>query len=373
MRDVSETAEAVLMVGGDHWVCDDIAYATGYGDALVYLETHEKRIVVTYPADLARAQTIADVDEIWIDSDLRGRGDRGFLEPSPRDILTITLESVRRARVTSVLVPDWFPLATAEYLREHGIAVRVDNGSIAARRRHKDAREVEAIEATLRVAEQSLSHARALLAAAEVGGDGLLWLGEPLTSERLQREVLAYWVSKDCEGETPYIAGGAQGALINEAGHGPLRAGEPILFDLFPRHRDTRYFADISRVFCVGDPPDKLRRVHAAVKAALELARELARPGARGAEMYRGVCELLHGHGFASALFPSDALGGAPGPVVARFLGHGVGLGLHEYTTGPFPYSASSSGAGRCDHPGADDSRSRLGRSATRGHGSDHQ
>ena len=229
------SAEAVLMVGGDHWTSDDIAYATGYGDALVYLETDKKRIVVTYPADLARAQRLADVDEVWVDSELRGPGGQGLFEPSPEDILVIALESVRRAGVSGVLVPHWFPLATADFLRGHGITVRVDTGSIAARRRRKSAREIEAIEKALRVTEQSLSHARSILAAATVDGDALRWQGEPLTSERLQRQVRAFWASRGCEGETPIIAGGPQGALINEAGHGPLRAGEPILFDLFPR------------------------------------------------------------------------------------------------------------------------------------------
>jgi len=332
-------AEAVLMVGGDHWTSDDILHATGYGDALVYLETSEKRIVVTYPADRERARLLANVDEVWVDSQLRGRGRSGRFEPSPEDTLTIALETVRRAGVGSVLVSRRFPVATAEHLRGHGVSVHVDDGAIDARRRRKSSHEVEAIAQALRAAEASLTHARTILAAADVDGDGLRWQGEPLTSERLQHEVLAFWAERGFEGETPVIAGGAQGAVINEAGQGILHAREPILFDLFPRHRGLRYFADISRVFCVGKPPGKLRVVHAAVRDALDLARGLARPGACGADMYRRVCELLRERGFASPLFPADTSRTSPGPAVARFLGHGIGLGLHEYTTGPFPYS----------------------------------
>ena len=41
-------------------------------------------------------------------------------------------------------------------------------------------------------------------------------------------------------------------------GSGPIAPGEAIVIDLFPRDRETGCYADMTRTFVVGEPPDEL-------------------------------------------------------------------------------------------------------------------
>jgi Xaa-Pro aminopeptidase len=111
-------------------------------------------------------------------------------------------------------------------------------------------------------------------------------------------------------------------------GSGAILEGEPIVFDLFPRDRETGCFADMTRTFVVGEPAEELRGHQALVKEALDLAMGRIRPGVRGDELMRAVCELFHEHGYKTPLHKER------GEVLAdgffHGLGHGVGLEVHE-------------------------------------------
>jgi Xaa-Pro aminopeptidase len=123
------------------------------------------------------------------------------------------------------------------------------------------------------------------------------------------------------------VAGGAQGADPHELGHGALRAGESVICDLFPFGSASRLHADLTRTFCVGEPPAELVELHAAVADVLAAAERETGPGITGAELNRRAAERLHAAGYDTTLHP------ASGREVARYphgLGHGVGLEVHE-------------------------------------------
>ena len=148
----------------------------------------------------------------------------------------------------------------------------------------------------------------------------------PLTSERLHGEVRALWIANGCEGETPIIAGGAQGADPHELGRGPLRAGEPIVCDLFPRHAQLRMHADLTRTFCVGDPPADVARWHAVTREVVHDIVLAMRPGASSRGLHELMCERFRDAGFSSDMFE------VPGAEARcpHGMGHGVGLDVHE-------------------------------------------
>jgi len=328
----------IVLIGGS-MECADLFHASRFlkYDPFVYLESEGQRIIVTDPSDLARARSLSGADEVW-DQD-------GFfsLEEASRKgvdgmLPAVLLGAVRRAGVTTAVVPDWFPTLFADVLRAGGVEVEVDPLVIRGRRRTKSPSEVAAIEQALRVAEQSLELVRRTLRDAVPDEDGVLHTDEqPLTSERLQNDVRAFWATHHCEGQVPIIAGGGQAADGFETGHGPLRTGTPITCDLFPRDTGSRYHADITRVFCAGEPPRELLEVHASVRRALELARSLVRPGVRGNAVYEAVCELYHAEGYRTPLHDTgDANECAMG---APYLGHGLGLDVHELETGVEPYN----------------------------------
>jgi Xaa-Pro aminopeptidase len=178
--------------------------------------------------------------------------------------------------------------------------------------------------------------ARLAAAAARVagpGGDGgELWLdGRPLTVGRLRAEAARLLVEHGVE--QPHgniLAAGAEGGVPHSAGSDgrPLRAGEPLIVDLFPRgawRERPLVFADCTRTLCAGEPPPALVRAHAAVLRALAAARSLAAPGARGWDLQEAVCLTFEEAGYATPLRQPGTTTG-----YVHNLGHGTGYELHE-------------------------------------------
>jgi Xaa-Pro aminopeptidase len=212
-------------------------------------------------------------------------------------------------------------------MRSEGIALTVDHDVIEGRRRSKDARDVSAIEDATAATEQGFALIRELLSSATTAPDGTLQLdGEALTSERVQGRVRSRWAKLGCEGELPIISGGEQGADPHEVGHGPLRAGQPIICDLFPRDSRQRYFSDMTRTFVVGEPPADVAQWHALCVDVLRETIAATGPGAIGRDVHKVMCDRFAEAGFASNLHP-DLDGAAACP---HGLGHGVGLDVHE-------------------------------------------
>jgi Xaa-Pro aminopeptidase len=124
------------------------------------------------------------------------------------------------------------------------------------------------------------------------------------------------------------VSHGAQSAVGHEGGSGPISPGEPIVVDLWPRDRETACHADMTRTFCVGDPPEELVRYHELVLQALEQALAGVTPGVPGRDLYAATCELFQDAGYKTGLSKE------PGEVLEEGffhgLGHGVGLDVHE-------------------------------------------
>ncbi len=149
------------------------------------------------------------------------------------------------------------------------------------------------------------------------------------TCEELQTEAMRVFSEEGVlVDDVVLVSAGAQTTVGHEPGHGPIGEGEPIVVDLFPRDPVSGCYADMTRTFCLGEPPEELVRYHALVREALDLAFATIRPGISGAEAHRIVCELFEEHGFETQLSKT------PGEVLEEgffhSLGHGVGLEVHE-------------------------------------------
>jgi Xaa-Pro aminopeptidase len=136
------------------------------------------------------------------------------------------------------------------------------------------------------------------------------------------RRVLAEHGLEQPEGNLVACGGDAGVPHSQGANDRQIRAGEPILVDLFPK---GSLFADCTRVFCLGKPPEPLERAHQAVLDTLRWATRAAVPGIRGWTLQEGACGLLHAAGYPTPLTdPGTTTGYVHG------LGHGVGYELHE-------------------------------------------
>jgi Xaa-Pro aminopeptidase len=112
-------------------------------------------------------------------------------------------------------------------------------------------------------------------------------------------------------------------------GSGPIEPGDIVLFDFFPRDRESACFADMTRTFVVaGEPDAELREWHGLCKQALDLCVDAIRPGLNGKDLHRLVCDFFHEHGQPTQLHKPKGEVLASGFYHAT--GHGVGLEVHE-------------------------------------------
>jgi len=156
--------------------------------------------------------------------------------------------------------------------------------------------------------------------------DGELWVeGERLTVARLRSEIGQALAARGLEQPKGNIVAPAEeGGVPHSSGtqERVLRAGEPVVVDVYPR---GMMFADCTRVFCVGEPSPALRHAHGLVLRALERSHELARPGVRGWDLQEEVCALFESAGFPTPISDPTTTRG-----YVHNLGHGVGFDLHE-------------------------------------------
>jgi Xaa-Pro aminopeptidase len=101
-----------------------------------------------------------------------------------------------------------------------------------------------------------------------------------------------------------------------------------VVADLYPQDPVSGCYADMTRTFCFGEPPEELARYHALVREALDRVYEAVRPGVTGRDLHRLACELFQENGFPTQLTKDPSK-----PLEDGFfhsLGHGVGLEVHE-------------------------------------------
>jgi len=147
-----------------------------------------------------------------------------------------------------------------------------------------------------------------------------------LTSEYVRSEVEAEFKRQGYTADRTIIAGGKQGAAPHCIGEGPLRAGEPIVCDIFPRSDRTGYWGDMTRTFCKGKPVNpKTERAFASVLKAAEKSLAMLKAGAVGADVHNCAARSMEADGFTA----HKNADGIPCGFI-HGLGHGVGLDIHE-------------------------------------------
>ncbi|HXG77657.1 MAG TPA: M24 family metallopeptidase [Gaiellaceae bacterium] len=238
------------------------------------------------------------------------------------------LRACRAFGLERALVPAGFPTGTADFLRAAGIELAVDPAHFRDRRRVKTEAELAGIRRAQRAAEAALAAVRGVLARAEARNGSLVVDGETVTCELLKRHVDEAFAVHGASAEESIVSHGPQTAVGHDPGSGPVAPGEPILLDLFPVDRASACYADLTRVFVVGEVPAEIREYHRLVREALELASAEVRPGVNGRDIHRRVCDFFHEHGYPTQLHKEE------GQVLEdgffHGTGHGVGLAVHE-------------------------------------------
>lgn len=322
-----------LLLYGDSYRYPDIYHLTRFlaPDAFITLEHAGEIVVLTNSLEQGRAEKesratrVRNVDELG-QRELSAQGMFG-------DDATATIieRLLGEQGLTGCAVPRYFPIALADRLRARGLTLTVA-ADLDARRRTKRPDEVEALEATQRATEEAWRLGVAALQRAETRSDGVLALdGAVFTAERLRAIIESALLERGCVAESTIVAPGPQAADPHVIGTGPLRAGEPIVMDIFPQDKRTRYYADMTRTVSRGEPSREVSRMYDVVRRAQDAGMAALRPGITGREVHELVEDVIFEAGYDTLRTgqkrrPDD-------PVVRGFIhgtGHGVGLEIHE-------------------------------------------
>jgi Xaa-Pro aminopeptidase len=306
----------------------DMLYSTGFyaDDPFIWWKVRGRTHVALSPLEIDRARPVARVSRVHPNGE--------FLAAKEKGTFAAIIDGIsRKYRVRSWLVPEQFPAGLVENLRRRKLRIAVSHQPFFPERGRKTPEEIAALRTALRVAEAGLRRGIDVLKASQIGRGGFLrWNRSPLTSERLRAEMDSAVLHAGGSPANTIVAGGLQGCDPHERGHGPLRANEAIVLDIFPRHARNHYFGDLTRTVVRGRASEALRAQYAAVQAGKRWVMQRMRAGADGPALQKALIGR-----FAAAGYPTEQRNGR---WVGMFhgVGHGLGLDLHEsprFAAGP--------------------------------------
>jgi Xaa-Pro aminopeptidase len=300
------------------------------GDPAVYLELpgqpQGQSLLILRDIEMQRARQHARADRVACPADFApASGLSGDRETATAQAAA---ECLRRAGVARVVADRSLPMIYVEMLARAGIAVECDLDFGVIDRRRKDEQEIAWLSEAQAMTEAVVEMACSLIARAKPDRDGVLThQDEPLTSERV-RAIVDHRLL-DCGYTNPpsIIAAGVMGGDCHELGRGPLRTGEPVIVDIFPRNSETRYNGDCTRTVVHGEISDEIARMHRAVRRAKAAAIAAVRAGVSGETVHRAAIETIRQEGFETGI---DDQAPPTRCAMVHGTGHGVGLDIHE-------------------------------------------
>ncbi len=302
------------------------------GDPAVYIELAEANakpssILILRDIEMQRAKQNARADRVACPADFTPEsglsGDRETATAQSAAQFLIS-QGIRRVTVDRSL-----PMIYFEMLRRAGIEAQIDLDWGVIERRMKDEQEIEALRKVQSITEEVIELACRTVAHATAGKDGVLQHdGRPLTSEALRTMIDIWLLERNCTNPGSIVAGGPVGADCHHHGCGPLRTGEPVIVDVFPRCKESLYNGDCTRTVVHGAIPEEVSRMHGAVFAAKRAAAAAVKAGITGEQVHQATVQAIEKAGYVMGLPPADA----PDSFCSmpHGTGHGLGLEVHE-------------------------------------------
>ncbi len=311
----------------------DILYATKFfaPDAFLFLEQNGRTTILLSDLEVDRGRKAARVDEVLSFSEF-AREHKKTLGAQPT-FARVAAHFLKTRRVRRAVVPGSFPLALSLQLAREGVTVTPPaKGTFFPDRLRKTPDELKHLRRALEITQAGMARGMEVLAAAKVTGGKrgvadrgeLLWGGGVLTSERLRAEIDTAIVRVGGAPKDTIVAGGEQACDPHERGSGPLRAGELIILDIFPRDTKTGYYGDLTRTVIKGRATDAQRKLWETVQEGQRRSLAGIRAGADGKPLHEGTKKFFKDQGFPTELRDGRHVGFFHGT------GHGLGLELHE-------------------------------------------
>jgi len=301
----------------------NLYYASGFlaPDSFIYLKTGGESMLLMSDLEVDRARLQSKVDHVLSYSDYEEKAKQQQQKPTAMNVVSVLL---KEKGISELTVPSSFPLECGDALRALGYKLTIKREPFFEERGIKTAEEVSAIRITQIAVEEAVGDLFDLLRDATIQDGHIMSNGTALSSELLRQKLHLMLMEKGCLAEHSIIACGIDACDPHQIGHGLLRANEPIVFDIFPRSIETRYFSDMSRTVVKGMASDGLKKLYDTVLEGQALGISRVRAGANGKAIHEEIVARFERYGYKTGRVNGRMQGFFHGT------GHGVGLDIHE-------------------------------------------
>ena len=296
-------------------------------DPFLAFSVNGRRIGVTHASEYGRMVKESAFDEILLLNEVRDKTAARFNLSNGHvpDAAQMVIYLAETYGVPNFLVGPRFPIGLGRKLREAGMTLDIADGpGLFPERQIKTAAEVEALRKANRASEAGLRIVAKTLAESKIRNGKVIHRGRILTSERLRELISHASLDAGAVAQHTIAAPGDQAVDNHCAGYGPIRAGELIVVDIFPRRAADGYWGDMTRTFLKGRASDAQRRLVRTVKRAHQLAIDMIKPGVSGGKVHDAVQAFFDKQGYETVRDNKQPKG------FFHALGHGVGLEIHE-------------------------------------------
>ena len=192
----------------------------------------------------------------------------------------------------------------------------------------KDAAEVKRLKAVAEHANAAMEAAWDFIAGLSPDGDFLRdAAGDRITIGDVKALVRRELMARGLEDTGMIFAQGRDAAFPHSRGESamPLRRGQTIVFDLFPREQGGGYHHDMTRTWCIGHAPPEAQAAYDTVMEAFDIAVESFGVDKPAHLMGEAVLDYFESKNLPTSRSDPRSMSG-----YTHSLGHGVGIDIHE-------------------------------------------
>lgn len=321
-----------IVAEGNAFEVPDIFWLTGFRspDSVIYFKNRgETGVVAAYFHTLERIkreshieQTL-DMTELY--TDLISDDKRPYYHPEV--VYRKVLGDLFHGDVIGI--PDHLPARVVLAIQALGYNIKILPDLIKDARGTKSDEEIKTIKRAGDATVDAIKKVIDLINDTEIGPNKkLLYEQRPLTVRQVKLALEHALLGHGAESaEDAITAVGKKGFDWHYLGKPDdvLKAGVPIILDVFPRLKLDRYVADVTRTIVKGAVDEKLQHMFDAVKRAADACVDKMSDGVLIDDMNMACFESLQKDGYKSRrLDPQTEEGMTHG------LGHGIGLEVHE-------------------------------------------
>jgi len=321
-----------LLATGSAFENPNIYWLTGFrsGDEIIYLKNRgDEPMVAAWLLALERVRKESFITEFHDATDVV----LSLLHENKvvNDNLDKVYASLLKSHFSgnTIGVPDEFPASKLLMLQKMGYDVKVVQDLIREARARKSPREVKTIKKAGDATTGAIARVVEMVKNSKIGPNkNLQYKGAPLTVGMIKLALEHFLLDEGAEAaEDTIIAVGAKAFDWHYLGvsSDKVKAGVPIIMDVFPRLKQDRYIADVTRTVVKGAVSKRVEQMFEAVSAAAVASVDAMTEGATMDTVNLACATELKKHGFESKRLNASAKEG-----MTHGLGHGIGLEVHE-------------------------------------------